>query len=91
MEIEVIRNEKDFAEFRFKDQKYTYPSLLKEKLLEDKSVEYVSYILDHPADKGARFVLRVKSGSPKKALEAAAKKVEAEIDDIDKKIQKALK
>ena len=91
MKIEVIKSEKDFAEFRVEGERHTLPNLLKQKLLEHKGVEFVSYVLDHPTDTGARFVLRTDGKSPKKALEDAAKEIEEELDDFSKKVKKALK
>ena len=91
MKIEVIKNEKDFVEFRMDGERHTFPNLLKQKLLGSKDVEFVSYILDHPTDKSARFALKTAGRSPKKVLEEAAKEIEEELDDFDKKMKKALK
>jgi len=91
MKIDVLKNEKNFVEFTIEGQRHTLPNLLKQKLLENKSVEFVSYVLEHPMDKSAKFVLRTDGKSPKKALEDAAKEIEEELDDFSKKVKKALK
>ncbi|HLC78812.1 MAG TPA: DNA-directed RNA polymerase subunit L [archaeon] len=91
MKLEVIKNEKDFAEFRMQGQRHTFPNLLKQKLLENKDVEFVSYILDHPTDESARFAIKTSGKSPKKILEDATKEIEEELEDFDKKVKKALK
>lgn len=91
VKIEVIKSGKDFAEFRMEGDRHTFSNLLKQKLLENSDVEYVSYILDHPTDTGAKFVLKTSGKSPKKVLDDAAKEIEADLDDFDKKVKKALK
>ncbi len=91
MKMDVIKSGKDFAEFRLEGERHTFPNLLKHKLLASKDVELVSYILDHPTDKGARFVLKTDGKSPKKVFEEAVKEIESDLDDFDKKMKKALK
>ena len=72
MKLSVLKEEKEFVEFRLDGERHTFPNLLKSKLLESKDVQFVSYILDHPTDTSARFVLRTNGRSPKKVLEEAA-------------------
>ncbi len=91
MKIEVIKNEKNHVEFLLDGERHTIPNLLKQKLLENKDVEFVSYILDHPMDEKSRFVLKTGGKSPKKILEDTAKEIEAELDDFSKKVKKSLK
>ncbi len=91
MKMEVLKNEKNMAEFKLEGERHTFPGLLRQKLLEDKSVEYVSYVLDHPMDGSARFVLKTSGKSPKKALEDAAKEIEAELDEFGSKVKKVMK
>ncbi len=91
MKLEVLSSEKDFAEFRIEGEKHSLPNLLKQKLLQDKKVEFVSYILEHPLDSGAKFVLRTSGKTPKKALEDAAKDIESDIEDFEKQVRKAFK
>ena len=91
MKIEVIKSGKDFVEFRMEGERHAFPNLLKQTLLDEKNVEFVSYMLDHPSDSGARFVLKSKGKSPKKVLEDASKTIEKGLDDFEKKIKKTLK
>ncbi|MFH1586450.1 MAG: DNA-directed RNA polymerase subunit L [Candidatus Diapherotrites archaeon] len=91
MDIEIVKNEKNLLEFILKGERHTYPNLLKSALLEDSSVEFVSYILDHPMDNDSRFVVRTKKSTPKKALEDATKKIESDINAFDLAMKKALK
>ncbi len=91
MNIEVLKNEKGYAEFLIGGERHTIPNLLKQKLLENKDVEFVSYMLEHPMDRAARFAIKTSGKSPKKAIEDAAKEIGEELDDFGKKIKKALK
>ncbi len=91
MKVDVLRNEKNFAEFRIEGERHTFPNILRQKLLLRKDVELVSYILDHPTDNAARFVIRTSGKSPKKVLDEAAKEIEDDIEDFGKKAAKAFK
>mgnify|MGYP001603403305 FL=1 len=91
MELEVLKNEDDFLEFIVKGERHTFPNLLKSKLLEDKSVVFVSYVLKHPFDDDSVFSLRTSGKKPKKALEEALKEIEVDLDDFSKGVKKALK
>lgn len=91
MKIEVLKSEKDFAEFIIEGEKHSFPNMLKQKLLELKDVEFVSYILEHPMATGAKFIIKTKGKSPRKVLEEAAKALDKDLDDFDKKVKSVLK
>jgi DNA-directed RNA polymerase subunit L len=91
MKINVVKSESDFLEFLIEGERHTFPNMLKQKLLENKDVSFVSYVLDHPSSNSARFVLRVKGKSPKKVLEDSVKELEADLDEFALKLKKALK
>ena len=92
MELEVTKNDGNHLEFILKGERHTFSNMLKAKLLEDKSVSFVSYVLDHPFGDNAVFSLTTNSSKkPKKALEDALKEIEAELDEFSKGVKKALK
>ncbi|MFH1391758.1 MAG: DNA-directed RNA polymerase subunit L [Candidatus Diapherotrites archaeon] len=91
MKINVIKSEKDYAEFFLEGEKHSFPNLLKQKLLDNSAVEFVSYILEHPSDKNAKFVIKTKGKSPKKVLEDASKEIEKDLDEFQKSIKKTVK
>jgi len=91
MKLEIIKSEKNYAEFVIEGEKHSFPNMLKQKLLEMKDVEFVSYILEHPMDTGAKFVIKTNGKSPKKILEDAAKALDQDLDDFDKKVKSVLK
>ena len=91
MEIEVVKNEKNEAEFMIKGNRHTYPALLQDRLLRDKSVMFAAYKLLHPMDSDARFIVKTSSKSPKKALQDAVKAIADDLDAFEKKLDKTVK
>jgi DNA-directed RNA polymerase subunit L len=88
MEIEVITNEGKTLEFYLDGERHTLPNLLREKLAEKDSVEFVAYRLEHPIDKKARFILKTNSQNPKKILIEAIKEIQEEIIELKKSFEK---
>ena len=91
MEIETINEDKNFWEFFLKGEKYTFPNLLKSRLLDDESVTFVSNKLDHFLLDKTQFVIRTKGKSPKKAVEDALKQIEKDLSAFDQGMKKILK
>ncbi|MFH1256904.1 MAG: DNA-directed RNA polymerase subunit L [Candidatus Diapherotrites archaeon] len=91
MKLSVVKNEKNLIEFYVEGERYTFPNLLKTKLLGDKNVEFVSFLLDHPTDNRSHFVLRTSSKTPSKALAEACGEIEKDLDDFEKGFKKAMK
>lgn len=58
-------------EVKGEDETLLYP--LQQKLLQDESVEYATYIMGHPLLEQPKLVVKVKSGKPQNALKRAAK------------------
>ncbi len=75
MEIEVIKNEKEYMEINLKGEEYGMANMLKELLLEDENVEFAAYRLDHPVVASPVLVIRTSSGTPLAALKSAVKKL----------------
>ncbi|MEW6294848.1 MAG: DNA-directed RNA polymerase subunit L [Candidatus Diapherotrites archaeon] len=91
MEIEIIKDTKNQIEFILKGERYTFPNLLKSKLLEDKDVEFVAFKLEHPMDKDSKFVLKTKEKTARKALSDASKTIMEELGEFKKALKKAVK
>lgn len=75
MEIEVLKNEKDYIEVALKDSDYGLANMLKEILLEDKDVEFAAARLDHPVAASPVLMVRTSSGTPLSALRSAVKRL----------------
>ena len=91
MEIEVVKKQKNLAEFIIKGERHTFPSLLKSRLLDDSSVEFVSYVLDHPLDKDSRFVVKNNGKIPSSVLLVACKKIDKDLSEFESAVKKSIK
>ncbi len=91
MELEIIKKQPNLLEFVIKGERHTFPNLLRAYLLEDSSVTFASYLLEHPTDKNARFVLRTRGKNPKPVLAAACKHISADLAQFVKGVKKAVK
>jgi DNA-directed RNA polymerase subunit L len=91
MELEILKNQQNHAEFVIKGERHTLPSLLKNSLLKDNSVVFAAYKLKHPLDDNAVFVVKTKGKTAKKALQDACSEIDSEFEELRKAIKKALK
>lgn len=91
MEIEIVKSEPNYAEFILKGERHTLPNLLKSYLLNDSSVEFVSYLLDHPVNNESKFVVRTKGKSASAVISAACKKIQSGLSGFESEMKKALK
>ena len=91
MELEVLKNEQNHLEFVLKGERHTFPGLLKSKLLNNEAVTFASYVLDHPSDNKAHFVVKTKGVSVKKALSEACDAIEEELKEFEGAVKKAVK
>ena len=73
MELNLLNKTKDTIEVEVigEDETLLYP--LQQKLVEDESVEYATYIMGHPLLENPKLVVRVKEGKPQNALKRASK------------------
>ena len=62
---------------------------LKEKLLEDPTVELATHDSDHPMYGKRRLFVRVKSGKPQNAVKRALKEMSGAYNDLKKALDKA--
>ncbi|MCX6801321.1 MAG: DNA-directed RNA polymerase subunit L [Candidatus Diapherotrites archaeon] len=86
MKIEVINQDKNILEFYVEGERHTITNVLRERLSQNRDVEFCSYRLDHPLDKRARFVVR--AANPKKAIEDTIKEITGEVSEFKKAFEK---
>ena len=89
MEIEVLNAKKNELEFVMKGERHTFPNLLRETLLQDTSVEFAAYKLEHPFDNDCKFVVKTKGKNAKAAVQSALKRIEKELADFEKAFKSA--
>ena len=91
MEIEIIKNEKDYLELTLKGEEYGIANMLKELLLDYEKVEFAAYRMDHPVIASPVLVIRTKEGTPIAALKSAVKKLKKQATDFRDALKEAKK
>ncbi|VVC00094.1 DNA-directed RNA polymerase subunit L [uncultured archaeon] len=91
MEVKVIKNEKEYMELEIIGEEYGLVNTIKELLLEDKSVEFAAYRMDHPLVASPVLMIRVKEGSPLFALRSAIKKLKKQATEFKDSLKDAKK
>jgi DNA-directed RNA polymerase subunit L len=66
-------DEKNHIEVQFIGEEYSIPSVLKDVLIDNKDVEFVSYIVGHPNRDPPKLVLKTKKGDARKLFKEAVK------------------
>ena len=90
MELELLTEKSNELEFVIKGERHTLPNLLRNELLNDSSVVFVAYSLRHPFDKDCSFIVRTKGKNARKALEAALRAIDKQLNEFSKQVGKAL-
>jgi len=89
LDIEVIKNEENFMEFRIIGEDHTLCNVLRDALLQNNKVKVAAYRIDHPLldRKRPMFIINTDGSiSPKDALLEAIKNVEKDIKGLKKKL-----
>lgn len=88
MDLELIRKDKNVLEFKIKGERHSIPNLLKSKLAEDKSIEFVAYKLEHPTENDALFIVKTKEEKPEKVIKKACSELIDEINLFQQELKK---
>lgn len=91
MEIEIIKNEKDYIEVAIRGEDVGFVNAIKELLLEDKGTEFAAYRLDHPVLACPVLMLRTKEGNALSALKFAVKKLKKQAVEFKEALKDAKK
>ena len=87
MEMKTIKKTTKELELEITDENETILNPIIEVLLQDKDIEYASYITDHPESKTRRLYIRVKKGKPGDILLKAVEQLEDEVKTFNKNFQ----
>ncbi len=87
MELKTIKKTTKELELEITDENETILNPIIEVLLQDKDIEYASYITEHPESKTRRLYIRVKKGKPGDILLKAVKQLEDEVKTFNKNFQ----
>ena len=84
MELKNIKKTAKELEIEIIGENETILNPITEVLLQDKDVDYASYLTDHPQSPKRRLYIRVKKGKPEDALKKAVKYLEDEVKTFSK-------
>jgi DNA-directed RNA polymerase subunit L len=91
MKLEKLKKTSKELELEITGENETMLNPITEKLLQNKDVDYASYIADHPESNRRRLYIRVKKGEPVDLLKKALKQVEGELKDFEKNFSDKVK
>lgn len=89
LDIEVIKNEGSFMEFRIIGEDHTLCNVLREALLKNEKVKVAAYRIDHPLldRKRPMFIINTDGTiSPKDALLEAIKNIKKDVKGLKKNL-----
>jgi len=75
MKLNFLKDEKDHIEVLLEGEEHSFPNALREKLLDEKGVEFVSVAREHPTASWPKLVLKTKGRAARDVLKAAAKEL----------------
>jgi DNA-directed RNA polymerase subunit L len=84
MDLKKIRKTTKELELEIIGENETVLNPIIQMLLQDKDVDYATYITDHPESNKRRLYIRVKKGKPEEALGKVMKYLEKEMKDFSK-------
>ena len=87
MELKTIKETTKELELEITGENETILNPITEVLLQDKNVDYASYMADHPESNKRRLYIRVKQGKPKEVLLKAVKQLENEVKTFSKNFE----
>ncbi len=88
MKLNVKAKDENYIELEIEGEDHTLPNAIKDILLEDDSVEFASYVIDHPDMSAPRLIVRAKK-NPMPLIKEAVKKLAKEAADFKAAIKKA--
>jgi len=89
MEIEIKKSSANELHFVLKGERHTFPSLLREALLQDSSVTFAAYKMPHPMGEDSELIVKTKGKKAKKALADAVKKIDKRLQEFEKAFKAA--
>jgi DNA-directed RNA polymerase subunit L len=92
MELNKVKEDSNMIEIELKGESVGFANLLKEELWNDKNVDEVAYVKEHPYMAEPKIYVKMKGKSnPRTALERAVKRLQVKLKDLEKEFKRALK
>jgi len=86
MEFTVVEETKTKMVFQLKGETHTFCNLLKDELLNTKSVVTAAYRVDHPLTGIPQFLVETKGAEPRKALKEALASIKKKAEAFRKEV-----
>ena len=83
MELRLVTKSGTRLELEVIGENDTLLNLLKQRLLQDPSVETATYIMGHPYLDNPTFIVETKTGKPDAAMKNAANDLRAQFDEFE--------
>ena len=83
MEMRLVSKTDNKMEIEFIGENDTLLNLLKQRLLQDPTVETATYVMGHPYLDNPLFVVETKGGKAEQALKNAAKELRQQFDEFE--------
>ena len=91
MELVLVKREENSLRVRVIGEDHTLLNLLSKSLYEDKKVAAAPYRIEHPLLGHMELYLKVKQGTPERALVRAAERVAERCKQLQRGLREALK
>ena len=85
MQPRIIENSRYEVKIEIQGESHSFPNLLRKTLLEEPSVEFAGYHIDHPLLASPIFTLRTKGRQAKVVMREALEKMLARTEEFRKK------
>ena len=88
MKLNFLKDEKDHVEVLLEGEEHSFPNALREKLLGEKGVEFVSVTRAHPTAEAPKLVLTTKGRGAREILKAAVKELHKEAKEFTSQMKR---
>ncbi|MCK4714968.1 MAG: DNA-directed RNA polymerase subunit L, partial [Candidatus Aenigmarchaeota archaeon] len=76
---EFLKDEKNYVEVILQGEDHSFPNALREKLVEQKGVEFVAVTREHPTATYPKLVLKTKGRAAREVLADAVKALQKDV------------
>ena len=91
MQLNVIKKDKTLLEVEVKGESVGFVNLVKEELWNDKGVDEVAHIKEHPYMDEPKLYVKTKRKKPKGVIKNAIERIKVQTKDFEKEFKRALK
>ena len=88
MHVTILKEEKDILELQFNEETHTFCNLLRKELWENADLEAASYNLKHPLIATPHFIVKMKTGKPRKAVQEALNSLKKQSKELRTQLNK---